>query len=89
MRPAAARKSSVRGARDAVVAFGVEHDQVGSVKIGQLDGLFGPLGFDRRRAAPLEERAQHFARLGRSIDDQNARQRVHASDLREEWRRRR
>jgi hypothetical protein len=56
----------------AVVAFGVEHNEMGSVKICQLDSLFGPLRFERRRAVPLEERAQDFARLGRFIYDQYA-----------------
>ena len=68
-----------RGAPGAVVALGVQHNQVGSVKICQMDGLFGPLCFDGHGATTLEQRAQDFARLGRLVDDQYAWQAAQAA----------
>ena len=68
-----------RIAPSAVVALGIQHDQVGSMKICQVDGLIGPLCFDRRGAAPLEQRAQNVARLGRFVDDQYAWQAAQAA----------
>lgn len=62
----------------AVVALGVQYDQVGSVKLCQMDGLFRPLRFDSCGAEQLQQSAQDFARLGRFVDNQYAWQEAQA-----------
>jgi len=45
------------GAALAAVAFGIQYDQVGSVKICQLDSLFWPCGLNRGCPIAFEQRA--------------------------------
>src|SRR4051812_36775898 len=64
------------------IAVGVEQDKVRSQRVGELKGLFGAFGFDRGRAAKLEEHSQNFARFARGIDNQDAGAEFHATVLR-------
>jgi hypothetical protein len=71
-----------RRARGRQVAIRIEQDEVGSRGVGELEGLLGAIGFDRRGAAKFEEHSQHFARLARGVDNQHAGREFHATGLR-------
>src|SRR6478752_2564485 len=50
--------------------------------MGELKGLLGAVGFDRGRAAKLEEHSENFARFARGIDNKDAGREFHATGLR-------